>query len=265
MNARERLRAARPGETALRERIRALDDAPVAQLGWRPKYTWRIAPAFAEGCHAALAIDRPWEMAGDQRQFFELRFATSVPDDVHVLGTGDHGALVYAEPYEFGASIARVVASGFRLSWPAVQWLHAALQLEAPDHRGTTWPQTEPLRLALLAPSEWGTGRPHRSAGFAFSELRGRPPPAMAAEVLALGAPPDGKIAALLADPDPAAIEILRDLVLQRGAPIEAVLRQRLAVAELPELPCEDAPGIDDEFAALWLRVIALDPMIGPP
>jgi hypothetical protein len=73
---------------------------------------------------------------------------------------------------------------------------------------------------------------------------------------------PDPQIDELLRDPDPAATQVLHDLLLQRGRPIEPLLRDLANVRGLPDAPLVDIDSIDDEFDALWSTVIELDPML---
>jgi len=72
----------------------------------------------------------------------------------------------------------------------------------------------------------------------------------------------DATIDRLLQDPSPEAPLVLRDLLLERGDAVEALLRDRACESSLQLLPLADAPTIDDELAALWRRVIDLDPWI---
>ena len=66
----------------------------------------------------------------------------------------------------------------------------------------------------------------------------------------------------LLRDSDPSSADVLRDLLIERGQPVEPLLRDRVTGIDLPTVPLIDADTLDDELAALWNQVVSLDRML---
>ncbi len=75
---------------------------------------------------------------------------------------------------------------------------------------------------------------------------------------------PDPQIDGLLRDTSTGSHEVLGDLLLERGHPVEKLVNDRCHAPGLSLQPLagEDDEDIDDELEALWHRVLELDPMI---
>lgn len=198
--------------------------------------------------------------------------------------TCELGAILTSyEWYEFGTDLVTLRESGFRLSWDAAQWLYETARAELVDlhhDHGKAHGALSPrhIRLALFdtpygshnhaylprhadgdvpAPVKFLYG----STDSASDEQRAAELSILALAIAGLTTHPDPQIDQLLRDD--AAGEVLGDLLLERGQPVEWMLRDRTnaALLILP-LAGEDDETIDDELEALWHRVLELDPMI---
>jgi hypothetical protein len=190
------------------------------------------------------------------------------------------------EWYEYGADLVALRGAGVRLSWEAAQWLYAVGRAELDELHGeglTLGERPRHIRLRLFhtpfTPSRKVPGTYLNDgtsdddleppAAFAFvgahrgsAARHARDHALLASVVCGLTRHPDSQIDQLLHDPDPDATHVLRDLLLQRGQPIEPLLRDRADASGLTEMPLVDVATIDDELGALWEQVIALDPML---
>ena len=194
----------------------------------------------------------------------------------------------HLEWYLHGVDLVALRESGYRMSWEAAQWLHAAgrTELDALHISGLSiGPHSRRIRLRLchtpFSKSRENPGKllssgpPDGEDGeepdvFAF--VGARPGASslvqdraqLAAAIGGLTRHPDPQLDSLLNDPDPAGLQVLRDLVLQRDRPTEALLLDRVGVGTLAEAPLGDNDSIDDELGVLWKAVVELDPMLVP-
>jgi len=214
----------------------------------------------------------------------DIRRGPATGDDA---GSCELGPVMHyvMEWYEHGADFVALRDAGVRLSWEAAQWLYAVGREELDDiHAGgkAVSPGRRSIRLGLFhKPYTESRKRPGRYLGtnaassgeiewprvFAFigrtartESLRVSDRAALAFAVGGLTQHSDPAIDRLLHDPD--AGPVLRDLLLERGAAVEPLLRDRADATALDALPLADHGSIDDELRTLWHRVIALDPMM---
>jgi hypothetical protein len=202
-------------------------------------------------------------------------------------GTCELGAILSSmEWYEFGTDLVTLRDSGFRLSWEAAQWLYEAARDELVDlhhdggkAHGAITPRG--IRLALFdtpygnhnqayLPRHENGDVPapvlflYRSTNTAGDTRRAVELSVLAFAIVELTRHPDPQIDQFLRDTSHGSHEVLRDLLLERGAAVERLVRDRCNTPSLALLPLagEDDEAIDDELEALWHRVLELDPMI---
>ena len=173
-----------------------------------------------------------------------------------------------------------LAASGFRLGWPAAQWLHAVARIDLIDlhHAGGKIHgalRAKRIRLGLLDTTPDG-----RKLSALSQELEVFPPvlfldgkqqagddaqraeelAVLAAAIAELTRHPEPRVEALIRDP--AGREVLRDLLLEGHVPVDPLLGDLVGLAAGP--PPEDET-IDRDLRALWTKVMELDPMLEPP
>ncbi len=194
-------------------------------------------------------------------------FETMIHDGVCDAGP------VWISLYVEGADLNELRRAGVELSWAAARCVHAAARapLAALHARKVVHGALSPSRIRLALSQE-----PHRSRAM-IAPLRfclplcrrgdaaaeGRDLAELAAAVCALTRHPDPQIEALLRDPSPHALAVLTDLLLERGAPVDELLTDRLrgseaAAAALAIEPHADTDVIQAELAAMWRRVVEL-------
>jgi hypothetical protein len=183
------------------------------------------------------------------------------------IGTGRGGTAVL-NYYSYGTSLAALRDAGVALSWSTACCLHAAathplreLHATGRAHGALT---ARRVRLSLFSEHN-GTGanppiRYVASLGTAITDEVRRAELRLVAETIgAMTRHPDDAVERLLRDP--AARDVLRDLVLERGTPVDHLLADQLDV-DVPAADCDDVPIIDRELDALWDRVASLEPLI---
>ncbi|HEY5937871.1 MAG TPA: hypothetical protein VIU61_24650, partial [Kofleriaceae bacterium] len=176
--------------------------------------------------------------------------------------------------------------AGALLSWESAQWLYEVGRAELDElHGGGNAMGGRPRQIRLrlfhrpFSPSRKVPGRIHDRPHddelewppvFAFvggtrpltDALRATDRALLASVVGGLTQHPTPEMDRLLRDPDPGSGDVLRDLLLERGQPIEPLLRDRVKGIDLPTVPLIDTETIDDELAALWNQVVSLDRML---
>ena len=281
----ERLIAQRPDPEEL-EGYRREDRArPLVITRWDPASTddmlhWYLGPELsrdADEFRQIVLLDSDY--VGTMTVILRIRPGEWVPG----LGEGhcDLGIILSSEDYyDFGADLAALRAAGVMLSWEAAQWVHAAgreqlFERHARGEVGNLTPRK--IRLNLFhrpTPEDTAANDDIPPPAFAFESSRGADPATelavFARAILTLTQHPDPRIDQLLRDPDsrddrflsdPYARDVLRDLLLERGGPVEPLLGDA-AELELDWLPPPPDADIDDELEALWNKVLELDPMI---
>jgi hypothetical protein len=239
---------------------------------------WHLGPQLSRhGDLTSYALIWSQENTGDYVSIIEIRDGERRPGD---QGSCEHGAIVdLSQWYEYGTDLVTLAASGFRFGWTAAQWLHAALRLDLLDHHANRQIhgrlRAKRIRLALLDATP-----DHRSFSKRADELDVFPPvlfldshaqagtdaqraaelATLAAAIAAFTQHPDPRIDALLHDPP--GRDVLRDLLLERTAPVDPLLADLLG---LPAGPLPDDDTVDPDLRALWQRVMELDPLIQPP
>lgn len=238
--------------------------------------------SFAVGFELARDEDRiryvataSYLVTGAFNVILEIRRGPAREDDE---GMCELGPVVRAYDTEFyGADLIELRDAGARLSWEAAQWLY-----EVADERErwrqlelVVWPAMRTVVDAVGNVPGWRERtmkQPHpdlprptrdrlavgvdlvelRSPGLASADRRAENIRSRAARVRGqrADAPPSSRDR-LLRDPDPRSGEVLRNLLLERGQPVEPLLRDRVQGIDLPTLPLLDTDTIDDELAAL--------------
>ena len=289
----ERLVRQRPDPAALWKFKRKLDRPleiafdPRMGLTEPGEVTWDLGPELSRrGTYVKYVATYHSIHEGSFSVVLHIREGVPEPEDEPEGGCELGAVLSSLEWYELGTDLVTLRDSGFRLSWEAAQWLHAAARDELVDlHHdgGKAHGAIEPrhIRLALFD-TPYGNYNiaylPRHADGdvpspvkFLYSstisasdEVRAAELDTLARAIAELTTHPDAQIDRLLRDPSPGASEVLRDLLLERGDPIDALLRDRTRTQALPagSLPGEHDEAIDDELEALWHRVLELDPMI---
>jgi len=293
MDACERLAAAMPSVNELRRR-RILP----WELQRRPLDIHR--PHRAEGLPAYLCYELThsadetcyfgYPAADYEHEYFGwfLRVWSSAPPERHELpssyaqrsfeaqideGICDSGP-VWISPYIEGADLGELHRAGVELSWPAARCVHAAARapLQMLHARELMHDALTPSRIRLALSQEPYRNRdaapirfclPLCGSGGAAAATRELAD--LAAAVCTLARHPDPEIEALLRDPSPDALTVLTDLLLERGAPVDELLADRLlgspaaaAAAALTVEPYTDSDAIQPELEALWHRVVDL-------
>lgn len=189
--------------------------------------------------------------------------------------------------YLYGADLVALCNAGTTLSWDAALCLHAAFREPLAQLHAAGWAHgvltARRLRL-VITPEPYVTFE--GPAPVRMCAYRGVPAdPRLAAlelatlseAVCALARHPDPAIAALLADSSPGALGRLGQVLLARGAPVDALLADRLrgggdeafAVAQqLGATETSHAPELAPELTALWGQVATLCPLaagVWPP
>jgi hypothetical protein len=159
--------------------------------------------------------------------------------------------------YEAGASFGMLHDAGVQLSWDAAQWVYAAGRAQLDEVHATR------KAYGNLVPRAIRLGSIREPFVFA-GEATGRGDPKsdrvqLARAIASIASHPEPTIDRLLRDPVGA--EVLCDLLLERGRAIDPLLCE-LANVVLPEARLVDHATIDDELAALWNRVLELDPLM---
>ncbi|HEU0037525.1 MAG TPA: hypothetical protein VFQ53_43235 [Kofleriaceae bacterium] len=242
---------------------------------WKPAHpVWRgplLSDADDEPCWIAAWTDRAGHLQpgvlrriGDVSELF-LNIADPYFAPVINLGRRDDGKY-WLTHYCHGADVRTLAATGLALSWTAACCVHGAArfavrQLHHADRRhGAITPAR--IRLALFddhsavvaaAPVQLVGQRTTRAYVHKDDELA-----QIARATIMLAHHPDARIDALLRDPDPDALDVLRDLVLERGV-LDELLGDALGMRPPPYV---DTPAIEGELAALWERVLTLEPLI---
>lgn len=197
-------------------------------------------------------------------------------------GTCELGAIVdHTQWYDHGTDLVTLAASGFRVGWNAMQWLHAVARVDLIDqhhaggriHGGL---RAKRIRLGIVDM----TPDHHRKFSALSRELDAFPPVLFldgstatgddaqrAAELAVLAGAlaevtrhPDPRVDTLIRDPQ--GRDVLRDLLLEGAVPIDSLLGDLVG---LEARPPPDDDTIDHELRALWTKVMALDPMLAPP
>lgn len=234
--------------------------------------SWRLGPELArDGDTIEYLAQYDSFYEGTHVVVFPVRPGELVERDGKYMFTKD---IDNPEFYEPGADVVMLRAAGMRLSWPAAQWLYEAARVELDEIHHANGNlhgrlRARRVRLALF----------HRS--YSERDRDDAPPPpillvrcatmggsdaerAFEREMLALAIAgltthPDPTIDRLLHDP--AGADVLRDLLLQRGQPVEQMLLDRAYLSDVAT-PLADDKSIDDELCDLWNHVLRLEPMI---
>jgi hypothetical protein len=202
-------------------------------------------------------------------------------------GTCELGAILNSmEWYEFGTDLVTLRESGFRLSWTAAQWLYEAARGELVDLHHDAGKAHGAIAAHHIRFALFETPYRQHTQPLQPRHLDGEIPPpvlylyssrssasdveravelaVLAHAIASLTTHPDPEIDRLLRDPSIGSHEVLRDLLLERGQPVELLLIDRTNTPSLARLLLAgaDDEAIDDELEALWNRVLELDPMI---
>jgi hypothetical protein len=130
----------------------------------------------------------------------------------------------------YGAPLTTAARAGLRLTWPAVQHLYLAAEIDADG----------PIQFSLFKAPMRG-----RRDWRAFLELTTHPDP---------------QIDALLREPGRASELASR----VPDGPLDAMLSDALGREAAPLAPLADEPALRNELVAFWERVIELDPRLDP-
>lgn len=231
---------------------------------------WYLGPELSRDADEVRQIVQcDSRYVGSMMVVLRIRLGAPVPG----LGEGycELGTIMSSEEYyDFGADLAALREAGVTLSWEAAQWVHAAGrdQLFERRARGEVPGGLTARKIRLNLFHRPTPEAPHANAGIQ--------PPAFAFE----SSSRDGDAATALvalaraivgithhSDPttdrllrDPSSHDVLRDLLLERGGPVEALLGDAAKI-EVDWLPLPEA-DIDGELVDLWNKVLELDPMI---
>ncbi len=281
----ERLVRQRPDPPALWQYKRRLERPLVIRMGQNEpgEVTWDLGPELSrDGSYVKYIATYHSVHEGSFSVVLHVREGAIEPGD-DPEGTSEIGAILRSlEWYEFGTDLVTLRDSGFRLGWPAAQWLYEAARDELVDAHhdagkahGALSPRA--IRLALfhtpyhtLLPRHQDGDIPppvvflYGSRASASDAQRADELSVLAATIAQLTTHPDPQIDALLRDPFPGVEDVLGDLLLERGGPVDLLVSDRATLSNLELLPLlgEDDEAIDDELEALWHRVLELDPMI---
>jgi hypothetical protein len=183
--------------------------------------------------------------------------------------------------YIHGTDLVTLYDAGIEISWPVARCLYAAIKAPLAQLHATGWIHgaLRPGRVRL-SPTRHvdGTIVPVQLCGYRCTRrlhdwgYAARTELGVVAEAVAdLSRHPDPIVDALLQDPAPGAIDVLADLLLDRGEPIDELLADRLqgdggdaaiAIAkQLVDRRLDDAPAHKD-LTALWFAIARLDPLL---
>jgi hypothetical protein len=266
--------------------IRELD-RPL-EIRWEPSMgdhepgdvTWQLGPELSRSPDLVKYAASYYSIhEGRFHVVLEIRPGELHPGD-QPQGTCELGAILQSfELYEFGVDLVRLRESGFRMAWTSAQWLYAAArdELVALHHdggkaHGALAPRH--IRLGLFETPYANYDRPrtddepppfkflYGSRDSASDSQRAAELALLASTIASITAHPDPRIDRLLHDPSPGAHEVLRDLLLQRGEPVDLLLRDRTNTPGLALKPLDDDEAVDADLCAMWDRAVLLDPMM---